>query len=390
MAQSELNRSTTRMSEYQYYEFQAIDRALTGKQMGELRSCSSRARITPTSFVNEYSWGNFKGNEDAWMERYFDAFVYVANWGTHILKLRLPAKAIDLAETRLYFAGDCLSARKAHDHVVLTFTSEDESGGDWIEGGGILSSLIALRADLARDDRRALYLGWLVGAQNGELSDDDKEPTVPSGLTELTASLDALVEFLRMDTDLLRVAAEASAPLRPSAEPKEILAWLATVSTHEKDALLSRLLTDDALVVPAELRQRLERDRRKTSGAAKSKPRTVAALLRDADTRRQERRRLAAKKAAADQARKDRKASAARAKYLDALAGEEARLWTEVDRLVAAKLPKSYDAAVRNLVDLRDLAARSGRNDFEQQLGRLRTRHSAKRTLLERMMKAGL
>ena len=58
------------MSEYQYYEFQAIDRPLTEKEMRELRSYSTRARITPTSFVNDYSWGSFKGNKDAWMEKY--------------------------------------------------------------------------------------------------------------------------------------------------------------------------------------------------------------------------------------------------------------------------------------------------------------------------------
>ncbi len=39
------------MSEYQYYEFQAVDRPLTEKEMGELRSYSTRARITPTSFI---------------------------------------------------------------------------------------------------------------------------------------------------------------------------------------------------------------------------------------------------------------------------------------------------------------------------------------------------
>ena len=78
------------MSEYQYYEFQAIDRPLNTKEMDKLRSYSTRARITPTSFVNDYSWGDFKGDEDAWMENYFDAFLYLANWGTHILKLRLP------------------------------------------------------------------------------------------------------------------------------------------------------------------------------------------------------------------------------------------------------------------------------------------------------------
>jgi hypothetical protein len=25
-----------------------------------------------------------------WMERYFDAFLYLANWGTHRIALRLP------------------------------------------------------------------------------------------------------------------------------------------------------------------------------------------------------------------------------------------------------------------------------------------------------------
>jgi hypothetical protein len=41
------------MSEYQYYEFRAIDRRLTEREMWELRSYSTRARITPTSFVDD-------------------------------------------------------------------------------------------------------------------------------------------------------------------------------------------------------------------------------------------------------------------------------------------------------------------------------------------------
>jgi len=50
------------MSEYQYFEFQAIDHPLTEEQMTELRRYSSRAAITPTSFEVEYNWGDFKGN----------------------------------------------------------------------------------------------------------------------------------------------------------------------------------------------------------------------------------------------------------------------------------------------------------------------------------------
>ena len=52
--------------------------------------CSSRATITSSRFQVDYSWGSFKGNADEWMERYFDAFLYLANWGTRELMLRVP------------------------------------------------------------------------------------------------------------------------------------------------------------------------------------------------------------------------------------------------------------------------------------------------------------
>jgi hypothetical protein len=53
------------MSEYQYYEFQAIDRPLTRKEMEGLRALSSRATITPHSFTNVYNWGDFKGTRSS-------------------------------------------------------------------------------------------------------------------------------------------------------------------------------------------------------------------------------------------------------------------------------------------------------------------------------------
>ncbi len=84
----------TGMSEYQYYEFLAIDRPLTVDEVAALRALSTRATITPVSFTNEYNWGDFKGNPDKLMQRYFDAHVYVANWMTAIFKVRLPMEAL--------------------------------------------------------------------------------------------------------------------------------------------------------------------------------------------------------------------------------------------------------------------------------------------------------
>ncbi len=199
------------MSEYQYFEFQAIDRPLSKKEMAELRSYSTRARITPTSFVNDYSWGNFKGDADVWMDKYFDVFLYIANWGTRILKLRLPNKRLSAKTARLYAVGERAAVRVKNGNVIFSFHSENEDGEDSVESEGLLASIISVRSELARGDLRALYIGWLLCAQSGELAPVDLSPPVPPGLAKLSASLTSLAEFLRIDWTLIRVAAEPAA-----------------------------------------------------------------------------------------------------------------------------------------------------------------------------------
>ncbi|MFO0887756.1 MAG: hypothetical protein U0790_01275 [Isosphaeraceae bacterium] len=122
------------MSEYQYYEFRAIDRPLNREQMDVLRDLSTRAEITPTSFTNTYHWGAFKGDPAALMDRYFDAFVYVANWGTRRLMLRIPRGSLEVETARDYCDGEVLSLKARDEHVVLEFSSQDEEGGEWTEG----------------------------------------------------------------------------------------------------------------------------------------------------------------------------------------------------------------------------------------------------------------
>lgn len=202
------------MSEYQYFEFHAIDRPLSKRQMAELRSYSTRALITPASFVNDYSWGNFKGNADAWMEKYFDAFFYLASWGTRILKLRLPVDLLSARTARLYAGGEHAAARIIDGNVILSFYSENEDGEDSVESDGWLASLISLRGQIAGGDLRALYLGWLLCVQNGDLEPDAPLPPVPPGLTKLTAPLASLSDFLRIDSALVRASAKRVAKNR--------------------------------------------------------------------------------------------------------------------------------------------------------------------------------
>lgn len=382
------------MSEYQYYEFQAIDRPLTEKEMRELRTYSTRARITPTSFINDYSYGNFRGDEDTWMEKYFDAFLYVANWGTRVLKLRLPSRLLELETARLYCPGKRKFPREKNGKVILTFVSDKEGGGEWVEGEGWLSSLISVRAELLRGDKRSLYLGWLLCAQSDELDDEDVEPPVPPGLGQLSASLESLVEFLRIDTDLLLVAARASQPMVDVREnQEEIRKWVGKLQADEKDAVLTRLIAGEDLSPATELFRRFmrESDQENQGPSEQSRRRSVSKLLRSAEKHAQERRQLAAKKAAEEKARREREAAILRAKHLDKIAGREPELWNQVENLISTKQPKSYDGAVKLLVDLCDLASRKDKtNEFQARLDAIRVAHVRKPSLIERLRKVGL
>ena len=152
------------MSEYQYYEFLAIDRPLDAAEQARVRSLSTRARITGTSFVNEYHWGDFRGNPDRLMERYYDAHLYVANWGTHRLMLRLPDDLLDPDVVEEYCVDEQLSARVTDDFIVLDFTSQDHAGEFDLDydTSALLSAIVGVRAELAAGDLRPLYVAWLA------------------------------------------------------------------------------------------------------------------------------------------------------------------------------------------------------------------------------------
>jgi hypothetical protein len=407
------------MSEYQYYEFQAVDRPLTQAEMAELRALSTRAAISPTRFQNVYNFGDFKGNPLALMERYFDAFVYVANWGTHWCMLRLPRRALDPDVARRYCDDETATLHVTRDHVILEFRSEDQGEAGWVEdeeAEGWLPALVSLRAELASGDLRALYLAWLASLYNEALEDDELEldddavdsddetvdpdaevgldddtvePPVPPGLGNLSASLEALAEFLRVDRDLIAVTAERSPDLPPSPPSADLENWLRALPESEKDDLLLRLVQGGEPHLRAELLRRFGATG--APGIATGDARTVGELLARAKERAETRRREEAAREAAERARREREQAVARVKYLESLVGREEQLWREVEALVEAKRPKEYDLAVQLLKDLRDLSARQQRAEaFAARLGPLRERYAKRPALLDRLDRAGL
>jgi hypothetical protein len=372
------------VSEYQYYEFRAIDRPLTQQQMQELRDLSSRAEITPTSFTNVYNWGDFRGNSKELIEEYFDAFVYLANWGTRRLMFRLPKRLLDLAGVSQYRAGDGLRLWEAGEHLVVALSAEEEWGG-WEEGKGWMDTLLPLRDELLAADFRSLYLGWLVAALGGKMEEEAAEPPVPPGLQDLSAAQQGLVRFLRLDDDLLEVAAQASTGEVPAAPSRaELASWLSAFPGEEKDALLLRLVTEDAARLRLELLHRFRQaGTKRRAGVAKARPargRTAGELLAAQHAREEARKREQAEHAARE-----------RTRHLDALARREEAAWREAETCILSKKPAEYDRAVELLRDLREVAERAGRKEqAAARLRELRQRHSAKSSFLRRLDAAGL
>ena len=325
------------------------------------------------------------------MEKYFDAFLYLANWGTHELMIRLPRKVLDLETAKRYCRGLAASARLHGDFVILELSSEEE-GGDWEDDGrGWLSSLIPLRADLAAGDHRALYLAWLLSAQGREMDEDAAEPPVPAGLGTLTASLQAFADFLRIDGDLLHVATARSAEVDAVSSDIGIEKWIATLPDATKTDWLVRLAGGQEPHLRAEMLRRFRTSRPLREPRSGESPRTVRELLEAAEERAEKRRREEAKRAAAEQARRKQKAAEERERYLDNLAKRETRIWEQVDALIGTKQPARYDEAVKLLCDLRDLALRDGRvPEVEARLLRLGEEHARKPSLIERLRRAEL
>jgi len=315
------------VSEYQYFDFKAIDRALTKTEMAALRAISTRAAITTTSFTNHYEWGDLKADPLKLLEKYFDAFVYVANWGTREFHLRLPQELVEFKHLKSILPGKSARVRSAGQFMIVTFESEVEPDDDWDDGTGWMGSLVSLRSDLLRGDLRCLYLGWLMCAQGEELSGDALEPPVPAGLRELSAPLESLIEFLGIDEDLVEVAASASAPLKEGPSRKELATWVRGLPANEKDNLLIDFLSESSERCKLELLQRFQRENAVAASPNAIVRRTVKDLLTASRVRADERARQLSAKRAADAARKKAKDEADRAVYLEDLAKREKAVW---------------------------------------------------------------
>ena len=191
------------------------------------------------------------------MEKYFDAHIYVANWGTRCLMLRLPRGSVDENTLALYVSDGVMDYWTTDEYLIVHWQRDEGSDDDWVNGEGRMARLVPLRDELEQGDYRAFYLGWLYGVSTGNIPEDESEPSVPVGLRSPTAAQHALAEFLGIDEDLLAAAVLTSPPTPAVADSQDQFSqYLANVSADEAKQYLLLLLQGRAREAAKQIRRK--------------------------------------------------------------------------------------------------------------------------------------
>jgi hypothetical protein len=324
------------MSEYQYYEFQAIDRPLTEQDRRALRQLSTRAQITPTSFVNTYEWGNFKGDPARFMERWFDLHLYLTNWGSRRLMIKWPGKLVDRRAIQpfLRHVEEANCRMTTGGDLIVDIAAEEIEAEDWDDGSGWLAALAPLRRDVIDGDLRLFYLLWLTAVEADAHKPDEIEPL--PGIGPLTEALEVFATFFQIDPNLLAAASEQpfTIPLRKGRTVAE---------------LRSRA---EAIRLAREQEQRARHD--------------------------------------ADSRRRAKETELAHRARLDTVTRLGDKVWQEIENEVERRNAAGYDRAAGLLEDLRTIAKEAGLSEgFSRRLSAIHARHARKARFIERLAALG-
>lgn len=365
------------MSEYQYYEFQTIDRSLNKEDREAISQLSSRVEPTSTKAVFTYSYGDFPGAPQAVLAEYFDAMYYVANWGTQQLMFRFPKSLIDIQQIQPYCIEDCISISNSGNYAILDICFNIEDGFGWIEGGGELTEVIDLRNDILKQDYRLLYLAWLKAITLQDIDEKTYEPPVPPGLNKLSRSLNAFTELFGVNEHLVKVAAKASSKEK-SISDRTWLSAIAQIPREECERILLQLVKGEPNLA-IKFQQKIIKQVT-TSQSKSTSDRRILQLLKSAEQEEKD-----------TKQKQQQEAQAQKIEELKRFASQEAQAWLEIERLLVVAQAKPYEEAVKLLVKLRDLAVYQNKQaEFQKRLNHIYDKYSRRVGLLRRLKNAGL
>ncbi len=368
------------MSEYQYYEFVAVDRQLTRDEMDQLRSISSRAKISSTHFCNTYNYGDLKAQPEQMLRDYFDAFVYDSNFSYRRFIVKMPKACFDRRLLERYFPGEHSCFKPSRDHWLIEFCYSDEDCYDdnwWEEGSeGWMGSLLSIRSELMRGDYRSLYIAWLAALEDDEVAENAGEIPVPPGLSDLTASQSALCDFLKLDKYIVEAAAKNSPDASEVNLESCIDNWLDDLPLAHCKKIVKSLLLDESGAVRAEKISTLLKAERNDSAVSTQ---TTAELKNKARELKAE-----GLRRAEEERRKELD------KYIVDVAAKEPAYWRRVDELFEKRGSSAvYQELSTKLRDLHLVAVREDKvTAYKKRVADLQLRYAKKQSHWQAMRRA--
>lgn len=372
------------MSEYQYYEFAAIDGPISDEGLQYARGCSSRAEVSRVRWQNTYHFGDFHGSVDSLL-KYYDAHFYIANWGTVRLGLAFPKGVISPDTLQPYLRGgeryeDTLTTKEIGDRCIVWWERNEEGGWWETEGEGLMDELIGIREELMRGDYRALFLGWLADFDPEEWQDPGDGavlmPPIPAGLNQLSPALTALIKHFPVDPDALAVAASLSQA--STVERVPLATVLEKLSASEMRAFLGRVAEGGGAGVMAEL-NRLTYPRVQIRAGQGMRCIDLASKAIKTREGRQK------KEAEAAAAKRQREAEQ-RKQHLASILQRANTIWSGLDALMDQKIASAYDQMAVQLQELRDAYAQAGdAGTFQRKVNEFRRRYSNRPAALRRI-----
>jgi hypothetical protein len=343
------------MSEYQRYEFMTIERPLTREQLDAVNRLSSHIEASSTHALIEYHWGDFKHDPIDVLKKFFDAFLYWANWGSPQLAFRFPHGILPADLIEGYDLDDFVTFTQHQDYDILDMQfGEMEAPDEWIDYE--LGSLIAIRDELMEGDVRALYIVWLAGqSMMGGYDEDEDEggeedyeisvPAVPPAFGTLTAAQQALAELFRVHDEVLVAAGRHSKGAVASIND-DFAAWVRLLPPDRQIDYLVRLAHSEpglSRLLVRELRE-LGQDRTEAKPSTGERVPYATLLAESRDI-----------KAELEREKREQE-RAARLRHLQEIHDHQDTYWRQIDMAVVRGTGTGYDEALRLLIELRDAA----------------------------------
>lgn len=379
------------MSGYQYYEFYAIDRELTKQERDEVDGLSTRFSPTSRRAIFQYSYSDFRHDEELVFFQYFDFFLYLSSWGTKRIMYKFPQELVNYEGIKQYdhsfdtSVSNEINIYKESEFVIIDINLSEEEGDFWIEEQSYLSAeLIGLRQDILNGDYRALFIIWLhiknleYNAEEIDLDSKILKQLIPDNLGQFNSGLKCLMELYEVNADWISGVSKYSG--QSNSQKENYIEVVKKLSIDKKNDYLMRIL-DGELNLNIKLKKELE----KIAGIGNEKQqkteeitlKELVGLINKAE----------AKRKILEQEEVERK----RLNTLKEIEKNKEIIIKEIDYHIKRGSGKSYDEALRRIRSLNDLAKHQGQElEFKKWINKLKEEVANKPAMFKRIEGQGL